>query len=312
MKSTAAVSATDLDHALTRLGYQAFRPGQREAVETLLARGRLLLVAPTGGGKSLSYQLPATLLPGTTLVISPLVALMADQVQALEARGVAATYLAATLDAAEMRRRMARLHAGAFRLVYVAPERLAFPGFRGLLGALEVPLVAVDEAHCISEWGHDFRPEYLQIGAVLSDFPQARVLACTATATPIVRDEILARLGLPPDTPQLVRGFARPNLSLRAVEMDGRRPRERLVDGALAEALGGPGRGAGTAISKRFMSACEGRSLKWTKLSTARASSETAARADAAMPKRERVTPGATGAARPAALSSSNKRTSAA
>jgi ATP-dependent DNA helicase RecQ len=238
----------DLDTALARLGYTAFRPGQREAVETLLAHGRLLLVAPTGGGKSLSYQLPATLLPGTTLVISPLVALMADQVQALEARGVPATYLAATLDPAEMRRRMARLASGAFALVYVAPERLAFPGFRGLIRELTVPLVAVDEAHCISEWGHDFRPEYLEIGGVIGDFPGARVLACTATATPIVRDEILARLGLPPDTPQMVRGFARPNLALRAVEVDGRRERERLVDGALTEALGGPGRAGGTAI----------------------------------------------------------------
>ena len=170
-----------------------------------ISKGIPLLVAPTGGGKSLSYQLPATLLPGTTLVISPLVALMADQVQALEARGVAATYLAATLDAAEMRRRMARLASGAFSLVYVAPERLAFPGFRAMLRELDVPLVAVDEAHCISEWGHDFRPEYLEIGGVIADFPGARVLACTATATPIVRDEILARLGLPPDTPQMVR-----------------------------------------------------------------------------------------------------------
>ena len=241
-------TAADLDTALARLGYTAFRPGQREAVETLLARGRLLLVAPTGGGKSLSYQLPATLLPGTTLVISPLVALMADQVQALDARGVPATYLAATLDAAEIRRRMAQLAAGAFRLVYVAPERLAFPGFRAMLHEISIPLIAVDEAHCISEWGHDFRPEYLGIGALIGDFPAARVLACTATATPIVRDEILARLGLPPETPQMVRGFARPNLALRAVEVEGRRERERLVDAALAEALGEPGRGGGTAI----------------------------------------------------------------
>ncbi len=239
---------TDLDAALARLGYAAFRPGQREAIETLFAQGRLLLVAPTGGGKSLSYQLPATILSGTTLVVSPLVALMADQVQALDARGVRATYLASTLEAPEMRRRMARMARQEFALVYVAPERLAFPGFRGLIREIDCPLVAVDEAHCISEWGHDFRPEYLTIGALLADLPRARVLACTATATPIVRDEILARLGLPPDTPQIVRGFARPNLALRAAEIVGRRERERLVDGALSEALEGPKRGRGTAI----------------------------------------------------------------
>ena len=239
---------TDLDAALARLGYAAFRPGQREAIETLFAHGRLLLVAPTGGGKSLSYQLPATILSGTTLVVSPLVALMADQVQALEARGVRATYLASTLEAPEMGRRMARIARQEFALAYVAPERLAFPGFRGLIREIDCPLVAVDEAHCISEWGHDFRPEYLTIGALLADLPRARVLACTATATPIVRDEILARLGLPPDTPQIVRGFARPNLALRAAEIVGRRERERLVDSALSEALEGPKRGRGTAI----------------------------------------------------------------
>jgi len=239
---------TDLDAALARLGYAAFRPGQREAIETLFAQGRLLLVAPTGGGKSLSYQLPATILSGTTLVVSPLVALMADQVQAIEARGVRATYLASTLEAMEMRRRMARIARRELELVYVAPERLVFPGFRGLIREIDCPLVAIDEAHCISEWGHDFRPEYLEIGAVLGDLPRARVLACTATATPIVRDEILARLGLPPDTPQIVRGFARPNLALRAAEIGGSRERESLVDGALAEALAGPGRARGTAI----------------------------------------------------------------
>jgi ATP-dependent DNA helicase RecQ len=238
----------DLEDALRRFGHAAFRPGQREAIETLLERHRLLLVAPTGGGKSLTYQLPATILLGTTLVVSPLVALMADQVQALETRGIAATFLASTLDAGEMRRRMARVASGRLDLVYVAPERLTFAGFRGLLRDMACPLVAVDEAHCISEWGHDFRPEYLEIGALLAELAGARVLACTATATPVVRDEILSRLGLPPDTPQIVRGFARPNLSLRAMEIGRARERERAVDAALAEALGGPGLGRGTAI----------------------------------------------------------------
>ncbi|HEY3121716.1 MAG TPA: ATP-dependent DNA helicase RecQ, partial [Vicinamibacteria bacterium] len=239
----------DIDAGLRRLGYESFRPGQREAIETLMAVGRLLLVAPTGGGKSLSYQLPALFLPGTTLVISPLVALMNDQVQALTARGVSATFLASTLDGAEVRRRMARMAAGEFRLVYVAPERLVFPGFRGLLRDVAVPLVAVDEAHCISEWGHDFRPEYLEIGGVLAELPAARVLACTATATPVVRDEILGRLGLPADTPQHVRGFARPNLRLRAVEVDDAHDRHAQVDAVLEEALGGPGRARGVAIA---------------------------------------------------------------
>jgi len=213
-----------------------------------LAERRLLLVAPTGGGKSLVYQLPALLLPGTTLVVSPLVALMHDQVAALEERGVAATYLAATLEPDELGRRMARLAGGGCRLAYVAPERLAQPGFRALLRTLAVPLVAVDEAHCISEWGHDFRPEYMQIGDVLKGLPEARILACTATATPVVRDEILSRLALPADTPQQVRGFARPNLALRAAPVAGSAERARAVDAALAEALGTPERARGCAI----------------------------------------------------------------
>jgi ATP-dependent DNA helicase RecQ len=237
-----------LDEGLARLGLAGFRPGQREAIDTLLAAGRLLLVAPTGGGKSLVYQLPACLLEGTTLVISPLVALMHDQVAALEARGVAATYLAATLDAAELRARMRRVAAGGVRLVYAAPERLGAPGFRSLLRDLACPLVAVDEAHCISEWGHDFRPEYMEIGALLAELAVPRVLACTATATPIVRDEILTRLGLPADTPQLVHGFARPNLSLRARDVTSLAERRRAVDAALAEALAAPSGGRGTGI----------------------------------------------------------------
>jgi len=238
----------DLEAGLHRLGFEQFRPGQREAVETLLDVGRLLLVAPTGGGKSLTYQLPATLLPGVALVISPLIALMADQVQSLGERGVSATYLASTLGGDEIRLRMARVAAGAYDLVYVSPERLAFPGFRGLVSSLTLSLVAVDEAHCISEWGHDFRPEYLQIGQMVRELRPPRVMACTATATPVVRDEILERLGLPADTPQLVRGFARPNLALRAIDV--RRPSERapVCDAMLAEALGEPGGARGTAI----------------------------------------------------------------
>jgi len=245
---SAVSSDLDLDAALIRLGYPSFRPGQREAVETLLTRRRLLLVAPTGGGKSLIYQLPATVLGGTTLVVSPLVSLMHDQVSALEARGVPATFLAATLDADEVRRRMSRLARGEFSIAYVAPERLAFPGFRGLARDLDCPLIAVDEAHCISEWGHDFRPEYLQIGDLVTDLHDARLLACTATATPVVRDEILERLGLPADTPQLVRGFARPNLALRVRETRTSAEVTRVVDTALDEALGTPVSGRGTAI----------------------------------------------------------------
>ena len=227
-----------LEAGLHALGYSEFRLGQRDAVETLLREGKLLLVAPTGGGKSLTYQLPATLLPGTTLVVSPLIALMADQVQALRARGVAATYLASTLDPEQARRRIDEIAAGAYRIAYVAPERLAVPSFRRLLAQMKCPLLAIDEAHCISEWGHDFRPEYLQLAHLLGELKPARVLACTATATPIVRDEILARLGLPATTPQHVHGFARPNLALRAVEIERGKDARKLVDALLEEAIG--------------------------------------------------------------------------
>ena len=248
MPQRAMSTKPDLDSALHQLGYDAFRPGQREAVETLLEDGRVLLVAPTGGGKSLCYQLPAMLLPGTSLIISPLIALMADQVAALEARGVAATFLASTLDAATIRERLEKLARGDYKLVYIAPERLGAPQFRQVLNQLQVPMIAVDEAHCISEWGHDFRPEYMDIGRLVAELAPDHVMACTATATPVVRDEILVRLGLPPDTAQLVRGFARPNLALRATEVASAAERRRLTDESLVEALGGPGKGRGTAI----------------------------------------------------------------
>ena len=243
------LSAADLDLALARLGYERFRPGQREAIEMLLAARRLLLVAPTGDGKSLSFQLPASLLPGTTLVISPLISLMADQVRALTERGIPATYLASTLAPDEARSRVEKAGQGAYKLVYVAPERVALGGFQRMCLDLNCPLVVVDEAHCIAEWGHDFRPEYLQIGALIAKLPNSMVMACTATATPVVRDEILARLGLPAETPQLVRGFARPNLALRAREVDSAKQTRAFLDALLDEAIGFPrARDRGAAI----------------------------------------------------------------
>jgi ATP-dependent DNA helicase RecQ len=237
------------ESALERMGYAAFRPGQREALESLFHHRRLLLVAPTGGGKSLIYQLPATMLPGTSLVISPLIALMKDQVDALTIRGVPATYLASTLTDEEARARLRGIRAGEYKLVYVAPERLRYPGFQETVRELNPPLIAIDEAHCISHWGHDFRRDYLEIGDFVKRFPAAMVLACTATATPAVRDDIVTQLKLGSDTPQILRGFARPNLSLRVLNVGSAAERHAGVDDALAEALGGPGgggRGAGS------------------------------------------------------------------
>jgi len=234
--------------ALHRLGYEAFLPGQQQAIDALLTGHRLLLVAPTGGGKSLCYQLPAVLLPGTTVVVSPLISLMFDQVQALERRGVAATYFASTVPAQEMNLRLRKAAEGAYKLIYVAPERLAVPRFTALLRRLDCPLIAVDEAHCISEWGHDFRPDYLALGPLISGLEVPRVLACTATATPFVRDEIIARLEMPADTPQMVHGFARPNLALRALEVSSARQRHSAIDRLLQETLGSSERPRGAAI----------------------------------------------------------------
>lgn len=261
--------------ALERLGFESFRPGQREALDALYEAGRLLLVAPTGGGKSLIYQLPAVMHEGTTLVISPLISLMNDQVSALTARGIPATYIASTLDPDEQRERLGRIGRGEYRLVYAAPERLSLPGFRRVLEGIDCSLIAVDEAHCISEWGHDFRPDYMQIGDLLTRMPDARVLACTATATPVVRDEIVARLGLGSDTPQIVSGFARPNLALRAREVGSRRVRERHVDALLAEALGSPG-GEGTSAATGGGKAATGTAIVYAP--TRRSTEEEAAR----------------------------------
>lgn len=216
--------------ALKRVfGFDSFRSGQREVVDAALAGRDVLVLMPTGGGKSLTYQLPATLLPGVTVVVSPLIALMKDQVDRLSASGVAATALTSALDPAERERREREALAGAYRLLYVAPERLATPAFLRLLEELRqrqgLALFAVDEAHCVSEWGHDFRPEYRQIGSVRQRFPQVPMLALTATATTRVRADIREQLRLR-DPLEHVSSFNRPNLFYEA------RPRGK---GAYAE-----------------------------------------------------------------------------
>jgi len=210
-------------------GLAMLRPWQRDAMRALLeGSGRVLVVAPTGGGKSLTYQLPATVLGGVTLVLSPLVALMEDQVHALCEKGIAATYIASTLPFAERKAREEGLARGEYKLVYVAPERLANAQFVEILRRVKPALIAVDEAHCISQWGHDFRPDYLRVGELLEDLKPERVLACTATATPEVRTEILKHLGFAKQKHDVVlRGFARPNLHLEALSVDG--PREVLM-----------------------------------------------------------------------------------
>ena len=236
----------------SQFGLEAFRPWQREAIDAVLgAPGRALVVAPTGGGKSLTYQLPAAVLDGMTLVISPLVALMEDQVRSLNARGIAATFLASTLDREERDVREGKMLRGEYKLVYCAPERLGSDVFVRMLGRCAIALVAIDEAHCIAQWGHDFRPDYLRIGALLERLKPPRILACTATATPEVRREIKERLGFDrEDAPckEVLRGFARPNLHLAASNVDGpKQAREALLDG-LASALGTPRMPKGGAI----------------------------------------------------------------
>jgi len=204
---------SDLLAALhTHFGFAAFRPGQAEAIAHLLAGQHTLVVMPTGAGKSLIYQLAALRLPGLTLVISPLIALMKDQVDGLTRQGIPATYINSALPTDEQARRLQALGDGAFRLAYVAPERLRSVPFQQALSHLTVGLLAVDEAHCISQWGHDFRPDYLHIAAARAPMGNPVTVALTATATPQVQDDIVRLLGLP-TAQRIVTGFNRPNLT---------------------------------------------------------------------------------------------------
>ncbi len=201
-------------------GYDAFRPLQREIIEASLEGRDAVAILPTGAGKSLCYQLPAVLRGGLTVVVSPLIALMKDQVDQLQAAGVAATALNSSLDDGEARRRLAELEAGRTKILFVAPERLVLPDFLARLSRWNVAALAVDEAHCISEWGHDFRPEYRQLAEVRRTLGGVPVLALTATATPRVREDIVSQLGLD-DAAIFVASFNRPNLVYRVIAKAG-------------------------------------------------------------------------------------------
>ena len=229
----------ELSEALKEhFGYDTFRKGQEAIVRSVLSGRPTIAILPTGGGKSLCYQLPALLLEGTTVVVSPLVALMKDQVDALRARAIAATFVNSSLPESERQERQSALRRGEYRLVYVAPERFKSPSFLSAMGALKVPLLAVDEAHCISAWGHDFRPEYQQIARAREQLRAERVLALTATATPEVRRDIADALELR-DPRVFVAGFDRPNLFIEVLRVTGDKDKlGRLV--ALSRS-GGPG-----------------------------------------------------------------------
>ncbi|TMC70078.1 MAG: ATP-dependent DNA helicase RecQ [Chloroflexi bacterium] len=203
---------------------ESFRPGQAEVVDAQMKGRDVLAVAPTGSGKSLSYWVPAILGDGLTVVVSPLIALMKDQVDRLVAHGVRAVFINSTLDSNEQRARLEAASRGEYQLIYVAPERFSRPGFMGLLAALRVRRFIVDEAHCISTWGHDFRPDYRLIGAALDACDRPPIGAFTATATPDVRQDIASNLGLR-DPLVVVTGFNRPNLRLEAVQARGGRDR---------------------------------------------------------------------------------------
>jgi ATP-dependent DNA helicase RecQ len=220
--------ASELDDLLKRIfGYGSFRPLQRDICTTTLAGRDVFALLPTGGGKSLCFQLPALVRGGLTVVVSPLIALMKDQVDQLQAAGVAATFLNSTLDAESARSRLRGLHRHEYRLLYVAPERLMLEGWSENLKAWNVTCIAIDEAHCVSEWGHDFRPEYRQLARLRTALPDVPMMALTATATERVRADIVQQLGLR-DPAVFVASFNRPNLTYRVIPKD--QPLKQIID----------------------------------------------------------------------------------
>jgi len=193
-------------------GYRSFRPGQEQLIDAILSGRDVFGIMPTGGGKSVCYQLPGLMLPGITIVVSPLISLMQDQVMALKASGVPAAYINSSLSGVQMQAVYRNLLTGKYKIVYLAPERLDYPGFAALAGKLNISLLAIDEAHCISQWGQDFRPSYLRILNFVKALPYRPVIgAFTATATNHVMEDVERILQLK-DPVRVVTGFDRPNL----------------------------------------------------------------------------------------------------
>ncbi|RDI45990.1 RecQ-like ATP-dependent DNA helicase [Falsibacillus pallidus] len=197
----------------TYFGYESFRSGQEKTIQSVLSGNNTACIMPTGGGKSICYQIPSLLMEGTTLVISPLISLMKDQVDALDQIGIPAAYINSSLSNAEIHERLEHAKDGTYKLLYIAPERLESPQFLTQLKGMKIPFVAVDEAHCISQWGHDFRPSYLYISKLIKELNSRPVVAgLTATATPQVREDICRLLEIDPEN-TITTGFERENLS---------------------------------------------------------------------------------------------------
>ncbi len=220
-------------------GFKSFWPGQEEALDNILAGKNTLVIMPTGGGKSLIYQLPSLVLDGITIVISPLIALMKDQVDGLEKQGLPATFINSSLTPAETDQRLRDVKAGLYKLLYIAPERFYNREFLNALAGINVSLFAIDEAHCISQWGHDFRPSYLKLRQTIELIGHPTVVALTATATPEVREDIIAQLGI--INPNLIiTGFARPNLQFGVIQAS-EAMKPQLVLDAISSAPDGAG-----------------------------------------------------------------------